>query len=108
MVMVGGIYSPNHYSSPLLSMAHRTVQWCTGHDTVQCPVPATSVGRWGLERLPIEALCPLVAPGRCVLTSELRTIHCSSGIAVDRWAQLTVALLAHRTCLVHTEQSGEL
>jgi hypothetical protein len=26
---------------------------------------------------------------------------------VDRWAQLIVAPLAHRTCLVHTGQSGE-
>jgi hypothetical protein len=31
----------------------------------------------------------------------LRTVHCSSDIAVDRWAQLTVAPLAHRTCLMN-------
>jgi hypothetical protein len=42
------------------------------------------------------------------LTSDLRTVYCSSDTAVDRWAQLTVAPLAHRTCPVHTWQSGEL
>jgi hypothetical protein len=38
MVVVGGIYSPNHYSSRCCRWAHRTVQWCTGHNTVHCPV----------------------------------------------------------------------
>jgi hypothetical protein len=42
------------------------------------------------------------------LTSDLRIVHCSSDITVDRWAQLTVAPLAHRTCPVHTGQSDEL
>jgi hypothetical protein len=77
-------------------------------------VRATSVDRWGLERLTVEVLCPLVAPVSpvhsdfTVLTSDLRTVNCSSDIAVDRWAQLIVAPLAHWTCPVHTEQSGEL
>jgi hypothetical protein len=59
--------------------AHRTVQWRTGHDIVHCPVRATSADRWGLERLTIEVLCPLVA-----LDSSV----------------------AHRTVWWHTRQSG--
>jgi hypothetical protein len=58
--------------------AHRTVQGCTGHGTVHCPVRATSADRWGLELLTVEVFCPLVAPDslvvhrtvRCVLTSQ--------------------------------------
>jgi hypothetical protein len=38
------------------------VQWCTGQDTVLCPVRATSARRWGLERLTVEVLCLVVAP----------------------------------------------
>jgi hypothetical protein len=38
----GCIYSPQHKSSRwrkvVLSAAHRTVRWCTGQCTVQCPV----------------------------------------------------------------------
>jgi hypothetical protein len=92
-------------------MAHRTVQWCTGHGTVHCPVRATSADRWGLERLTIEVLCPPAAPDSpvrsdfVVLTSDF---CCALFTAVDHWAQLTVAPLTHRTCLVHTRQSGEL
>jgi hypothetical protein len=108
MVVVGGIYSPNHYSSRCCQRAHRIAQWCTENCTVRYPVPAMSAVRWGLERLTIEVLCPLATPDSPVrsdfvaLTSDLRTVHCSSDFAVDRWAQLTVAPLAHRTCPVHT------
>jgi hypothetical protein len=69
---------------------------------------------WGLERLTVEVICPLVAPDSPVyydfaaLTSDFCAAHCTLFIAVDRWAQLTIALLAHRTCLVHTGQSGKL
>jgi hypothetical protein len=114
MVVVGGIYSPNHYSSRCCRWAHRTVWWCTEHDTVHCPVRATSADRWGLEQLTVEVFCPLAAPDSLVcsdfaaLTSDLRTVHCSYDIAVDRWVQLVVALLAHRTCPVHTGLSSEL
>jgi hypothetical protein len=55
MEVVGGIYSPNHYSSCCC-------RWHTGHDIVHCPVPTTSADRWVLERLIVEVLCPLVAP----------------------------------------------
>jgi hypothetical protein len=59
-----------------------------------------------LERLTVEVLCPLVAPDSpvrsdsAVLTSDLRTVHCSSDIAVNRLAQLTVApwLSGHVRC----------
>jgi hypothetical protein len=62
-----------------------------------------SADRWGLERLTVEVLCPLATPDNLVrfdfaaLTSDLHIVHCSSDIAVDHWAQLTVASLAHRT-----------
>jgi hypothetical protein len=62
MVVVGGIYSPNHYSNRCCRWAHRIVRWCTGHDTVYCPVRAASADRWGLEQLNIEVLCPPTAP----------------------------------------------
>jgi hypothetical protein len=50
----------------------------TGHDIVHRPMPTTSADCWGLERLTVEVLCPLVAPDslvahrifRCVLTSQ--------------------------------------
>jgi hypothetical protein len=86
--------------------AHRTVRWCNGYDTVHCPVRATSADRWGLERLTIEVICSLVAPDSPVrydfatLTSDFCAAHCTLFTTVDRWAQLTVAPLAHRTCLV--------
>jgi hypothetical protein len=50
----------------LLSMAHRTVRWCTGHGNVHCPVRATSVDRYSLERLTVEVICPLAAPDSLV------------------------------------------
>jgi hypothetical protein len=43
-------------------MAHRTIRWFTGQDTVQCLVHAMSVARWGLEQLTAEVLCPVAAP----------------------------------------------
>jgi hypothetical protein len=66
-------------------------------------VRATSADRWGLERLTVEVLCPLVAPDSpvcsafAVLTSDFCADHYSLFNAVDRWAQLTVAPLAHWT-----------
>jgi hypothetical protein len=74
----------------------------TGHGTVHCPVCATSADRWGLERLPVEVLCPLTAPDGpvrsdlAVLTSNFCTVYCSVVSAVDRWVH-TIAPLAHRT-----------
>jgi hypothetical protein len=65
-------------------------------------VRATSADRWGLEWLTIEVLCPHAVPDSpvhsdfVVLTSDFYTIHCYSVSAVDCWAKLTVAPLAHR------------
>jgi hypothetical protein len=62
MVVVGGIYSPNHYSGRCCRWVHQTVRWRTRHSIVHCPVSAMSADRWGLERLTIEVVCPLAAP----------------------------------------------
>jgi hypothetical protein len=95
-------------------MAHRTVRWCTGYNTVYCSVSATSADRWGLERLTVEVHCALTAPDSPVrsdfaaLTSYFCTVHLLLFTSVDRWVQLIVALLPHRACPVHTGQSDEL
>jgi hypothetical protein len=102
-------------------MAHRTVRWCTGQGTVHCPVPATSADHWGLEQLTVGVFCPLAAPDSPVahrtclvrsdfiaLTSDLCTVHLFIVHRSQPLAQLTVDPLAHRTCPVHTGQSGEL
>ena len=68
----------------------------------------------GLEWLTVEVFCSLAAPDSPVrsdfaaLTSDVCTVRFLLFIVVDRWAQLTVAPLAHRTCPVHTGQSSEL
>jgi hypothetical protein len=74
MEVIGGIYSPNHYSS-------RCCRWRTGQGIVQCPVPATPADRWGLERLTVEVFCLLAAPDSPVrsdfatLTSDFCTVR---------------------------------
>jgi hypothetical protein len=75
-------------------MAHRTVQWCTRHGTVPCPVRAMSAARWGLEWLTVEVLCLLAAPDSpmahqtCPVRSDfllwLLTVHCSPFV-VNCW-----------------------
>jgi hypothetical protein len=106
MVVVRGIYSPNYYSSRCYRRAHRTVRWCTEHNTVHCPVRVTSADRWGLELLTIEVLCLLVAPDspvthrivRCDLTSH--TVFWLLTVKLfHNWplAKLTIAALAHWT-----------
>jgi hypothetical protein len=88
MVVVGGIYIPNHYSSRCCRWAHRTVWWCTGHGTIHCPMRAMSADYRGLERLTVEVLCPLAAPDSpvrsdfAVLTSTLFTVPPSAQSAV--------------------------
>jgi hypothetical protein len=52
MVVVGGIYSLNHYSSCwlcVLSTGTLDSPVRTEHSTIHCPVRATSVDRSGLE-----------------------------------------------------------
>jgi hypothetical protein len=114
---LGGIYSlqplPSHWlillamGTPDSPVAHRT-------GTVHCPVRATSthllgsgaVDRWN----PLSCSC--TGHVWCALTSLLwalpRTVHRCSLLADSHWRQVVVALLAHRTCPVHTRQSGEL
>jgi hypothetical protein len=64
MVVVGGIYSPNHYYSRCCRWAHRTIRWCTGHCIVHCPVRATSADHWGLQLLTVEVFYPLCGTGQ--------------------------------------------
>jgi hypothetical protein len=76
MVVVGGIYSPNHYSSRgLTSLSMDTPNSPTVHrtSTVHCPMSATSADRWGLELLTVEGLCPFAAPDSLVAH---RTVRC--------------------------------
>jgi hypothetical protein len=88
--------------------AHMTVWWCTGHNIVHCLVRATSANYWGLELLKVEVFCLLAAPDspvvhrtiRCVLTlqTDFWLLLCWLRFsAIDRWANLTVAPLSHRT-----------
>jgi hypothetical protein len=80
-------------------MAHRTVRWCTGHGTIQCPVHATSAAHWGLERLTVEVLCLLAAPDSPV-RPDIAALNSDCALftfAVDRCAQVTIAPLAHQT-----------
>jgi hypothetical protein len=96
---LGGIYSPNHYSS-------RCCRWRTGHDTVQCPVCAMSAARWGLERFTVEVLC-LVATSdspvthqTCPVRPDIAALTSDRALftfAVDRCTQVIVAPLAYRT-----------
>jgi hypothetical protein len=116
MVVVGGIYSPNHYSSRYCRWAHRIVRWCTGHSAVQYPVRAMSADHWGLDRLTVEVLCPLAAPDSPMAhrtirwhtgqsdafwlgSSDFRLLHCSLFLRQRSrpLANLIVAPLAHRT-----------
>jgi hypothetical protein len=65
MVVVGGIYSLNHYSSHwlfCLSMGTPDSPVRTRHRTVHCPVHAISPDRWGLELLTVEVICSFGAP----------------------------------------------
>jgi hypothetical protein len=112
--VVGGVFIASNHFLPIgwvcYRWAHRTIRWRTGQVlfTVQC-VPRQHA-RWGLERLTVGSLCLVAAPDSsvphrtclmysdfCALTSDA---HCSLlfTFAVDRWRQVTVAPLAHRTC----------
>jgi hypothetical protein len=103
--------------------AHWTVRWCTRQVlfTVRCVLRQHA--RWGLERSTVGTLCPVAAPdspchtGQSGATPDMSGVllllfsdfwHTLFTLPVDRWHQVTVAPLAHRTCPVHTGQSGEL
>jgi hypothetical protein len=102
---LGGIYSPNHYSSRWLTSLSKgtpTVWWCTGHSIVHCSVCATSADSWGLELLIVENFCPFGAPDSpvrpdvadCLLTSDAS--NCGRSPAVDRCSEGSPDI-AHRT-----------
>jgi hypothetical protein len=65
MVVVGGIYSPNHYSSRWLSSLSTGTSDSpvrTGHCTVHCSVCAMSVDHRGLEQSTVDFAYPYGAP----------------------------------------------
>jgi hypothetical protein len=91
MEVVGGIYSLQSLPSrclTLLSMG--TTDSPVVHQTWHCSLSgACHVGR------PLKSF--VLLRHRTVLTSDFCTVHCSIVRTVDRWVQLTVASLAHRT-----------
>jgi hypothetical protein len=114
MVAVGGgIYSLQPLSSrwlslllmgtPDSSMVHRTL-YCSlsgechvsrplGFGAVDCWSPLSSCGTGQSDSTPYSPVCSDFA----VLTSDFYIVHYSLFVAVDHWAKLTVALLAHQT-----------
>jgi hypothetical protein len=107
-----GIYNPNHQTSRLVEAA---VAWRTG----QSGAPAMSPGRWvstvgalmcgpaWLSGGAPDKSCRLsgVPPARALLLCALARIKC---VAVDRWLEVAVAPLAHRTVRCAPDMSGEL
>jgi hypothetical protein len=90
MVVVGGIYNPNHYYSCCCRWAHRTVRWCTGHYTVHCLVNATSADHWGFELLTVEVFYLLAAPDSPMRPVVADCLLTSSTAAARAVAQSTV------------------
>jgi hypothetical protein len=108
-----GIYSPNHQTSRLVKVA---VAWRTG----QSGAPATSPNRWiptvgayvfwatGQSGGAPDRHCSLSgAPSGSALTLARTVAHLMPS-ANDRWREVAVAPLAHRTVRCSTGQSGEL
>jgi hypothetical protein len=108
--VVGGIYSPNHQTSRLVKA---TVAWRTG----QSGAPAASPGRWiptvgasvfwatGQSGGAPDRYCSLSgAPSGSALTLA-RTIAHLMHYADDRWREVVVAPLAHRTVRCATGHS---
>jgi hypothetical protein len=88
-----------------VAVGRLSVAWRTG----QSGAPATPAGRWVLTvgALTGGASGLSGAPSARALTSGA---HCSAfnAVAVDRWREVAVAPLAHRTVRCDTGQSGEL
>jgi hypothetical protein len=99
MVVVGGIYSPNRYSSCCCRWAHWTLRWCTRHSIVHCPVSAMLVDRWVWSYWPLKSSVLLWhRTVRCVLT--LQTDFCTTDCPIG--AKLTFAPFSHRTVRWYT------
>jgi hypothetical protein len=100
---LGGIYSPNHQTSCLVKAA---VAWRTGHCPVHLPCHQT-VGFRPLELLssgPPDRHCLVSgAPSASALTLAHTVAHLMPS-ADDRWREVAVGPLAHRTvrCLPDT------
>ena len=118
--VVGGIYSPNHQTSRLVGL---TVVWCTGQSGAHrtCPVrqprhqsrwvptigALTAGPAWMSGGAP-DMYCRVSgAPLRACLTSARfwRALNAPTG---DRWREVAVALLVHRTVRCTPDMSGEL
>jgi hypothetical protein len=110
--VVGGIYSP---TTKLVVWWWLTVVWCTG----QSGAPATSPDRWDSTVGASDFWARLVvrctpdryyrlsgAPSRACLTSARfwRALNAPAG---DRWREVFVAPLAHRTVRCTPDMSGE-
>jgi hypothetical protein len=119
MVVVGGIYSPNHHSSRwlfcLLTGSPDSLV-PTRHYTVHSSVCATLADRWGLELLTVEFNRPCGASDspvahrtvRCDLTSQVASdlLTLQTAVAVDHW-QSRPLLVDSPDSPVHTRQSNE-
>jgi hypothetical protein len=104
-----GIYSPNHQTSRLVEavVAWRTRQSGAPPDTVRCASQVTrplgfdrwSSDWWGLwaVRWCTGHVLYTVRCANCACSDS--GAHCSAlnAVAVDRWCEVAVALLAHRT-----------
>jgi hypothetical protein len=85
MVVVGGIYNPNHYSShwlSSLSIGTPDSPLSIRHSTVHCLVRATSADHWILELLTVEFACPCGATDNSLAH---RTIRCDMIVADCLW-----------------------
>jgi hypothetical protein len=107
--VVGGIYSPNHQTSRLVGLS---IAWCTGQSGAHrtCPVRqprhqgcwiptvgALSSGPAWMSGGTPDMYCRVSGvPARACLTSARfwRALNVPAG---DRWREVAVALLVHRT-----------
>jgi hypothetical protein len=106
MVVVGGIYSPNHYSSRCCRRAHRIAQWCTGTAlfAIRCLPCQQTVGVW--SGWPLKSFVLLRhRTVRCILTlllwlltCALFTVHLTSQSTVGRNWSLLRWLTEHVRC----------
>jgi hypothetical protein len=118
--VVGGIYSPNHQTSRLVGLS---VAWCTGQSGAHrtCPVRqprhqscwvptvgALTAGPAWMSGGTSDMNCRVSGvPARAYLASARfwRALNAPAG---DRWREVVVALLVHRTVRCTPDMSGEL
>jgi hypothetical protein len=119
-VVVGGIYSPNHQKNRWWGLlSHGAPDRPVCQQTLSS-APATSPGRWILTvgasdiwgtrqfgGAPDRSCRLSGAPSARALTPARTVAHLMSS-ADDRWREVVVAPLAHRTVRCYTGQYGEL